>query len=497
MTNLTHGLLLALEPTTFALMVLSVLGGIVVGALPGMTSSMGIILLLPFTYRMDEKAALLMLAGMYCGSMMGGSFSAILLRTPGTPSAAATLLDGYPLTEQGKAGKALTTAVVSSFAGGLVSTVCLVLIAPTLARVALEFGAAEYFSLAVFGLTIMASASGKNILKGLIAGCVGLLVSTVGIDMVMGRERFTFGILSLSNGFALLPVLIGIFAVSQVLAEAEVLKQPGEVVRQVTDTRLAASELRSIAFPIAIGCVIGTIIGVIPGTGGSIACFLAYQEAQRWSKNREKFGHGALEGVAAPEAANNAVTGGALVPMLTLGIPGDVVTSVMLGALMLIGVRPGPLLFMEDPDVAYTLLSGMFLIQFVMLALGLASIRAAKSVLAVPYNILMPVIMVLCVVGAYTLQNSLWDVGVAVAFGVVGYFMRKMSYPGAPLVLGVILGPMIEDQLNRALLIARNDWTVLLRRPISLMFLCMAVLSIVFSVVSVRRSTKQSVAASS
>lgn len=492
MEQLLMGFSHVFQPLTLLLLVAGVAGGIVVGALPGMTGSMGIILLLPIAYTLEPKVALVMLAGMFCGSMYGGSISAILLRTPGTPSASATLLDGYPLTQQGKAGKAISIATIASFFGGLFSTIALILIAPQLARVALRFAPADYFSLSIFGLTIMASASGKNVVKGLLAGVIGLLISTVGIDSIVGVTRFTFGIPNLMKGFNLLPVLIGIFAISQILSEVETKKSAGAAIEQVDEALPTRAELKMVAGAIIVGCIIGTIIGVIPGTGGAIACFLAYNVASRVSKNKEKFGHGSLEGVAAPEAANNAVTGGALVPLLTLGIPGDVVTAVMLGALMLIGVRPGPLLFVEQPDVVYTLLAGMVVIQFVMLGLGLFSTKFAPKILKVPGYVLMPVIAVFCVVGAYTLGNNLYDVAVALAFGVVGYFMRKYNYPGAPLVLGVILGPMAEDHLNRALLLSRNDWSILVRSPISLTFLILSAISILLAIFAIGNETKAS-----
>lgn len=481
------GLILVFDPLTFLLMVAGVAGGVIIGAMPGMTASMGIILLLPLTYKLPAQTALVMLCGMYCGAMYGGSISAILINTPGTPSASATVLDGYPLTQQGKAGKALAMAILGSFVGGLVSSVCLLLIAPQLAKVALKFQAADYFSLAIFGLTIMASSSGGNLIKGLVSGWVGLLLSTVGIDGIVGVDRFTFGIPNLMNGFSLLPVLIGVFAMSQVLVEVETRKRAAEIVKQdLTGTLPTWGEVKLVSRAMGIGAAIGVIIGIIPGTGGAIACFLAYNEARRWSRHKDQFGKGALEGVAGPEAANNATTGGALVPMLTLGVPGDVVTAVMLGALMLIGVRPGPLLFVERAEVVYTLLAGMIVIQFVMLGLGLYATKISPRILGVPYDVLMPVVVVLCVVGAYTLGNSLFDVLVAVMFGVVGYFMRKHGYPGAPLVLGIILGPMAEDNLNRALLTSHNDWSVLVTRPISSAFLALSVVSMATALYAAR-----------
>jgi putative tricarboxylic transport membrane protein len=492
--HLLQGFGTVFQPLTFGLMVFGTALGVIIGALPGMTGSMGIILLLPLVYRLPSDTALVMLAGLFCGSMYGGSVSAILLRTPGTPAASATLLDGYPLCEQGKAGKAIGIAAVASFAGGLVSTGCLILIAPQLAKVALSFQAADFFSLSIFGLTIMASASAKNIVKGLLAGWIGLLASTVGIDVLVGSNRFTFGNMYLMGGFQLLPVLIGVFAVAQILTEVQTLKKENRVVEQkirIRDVLPSLGDLRTIAMAVTVGSIIGVFIGIIPGTGGAISCFLAYNIVQKWSKNKAQFGKGAIEGVAAPEASNNATTGGAMIPMLTLGVPGDAVTAVMLGALTLIGVKPGPLLFVEMPHVVYAIFSGMITIQFVMLGFGFLSAKFAPYVLKVPYQILMPVIMVLCVVGSFTLGNSLFDVLVALIFGVIGFFMRKYGYPGAPLVLGLILGPMAEDNLNRAMLVSGNNWLVLFRRPISAFFLILSVVSIVFALVAAYKINKE------
>lgn len=474
-----QGLINSFAPYTFLMMVLASTFGIVIGALPGMSASMGIILILPFLYYMPKDVALLMMSGVFCGAMSGGAISAILINTPGTPSASATVLDGYAMTRQGKAGKALGMSMIASFVGGIFSSICLLLIAPELARFALKFQAADYFSLSIFGLSIMASAAGRSILKGLISGWMGLLFSTVGIDSIVGVERFTFGIAELGSGFNLLPVLIGVFAIGQVLEDSEVRRGEYNIIKQELKGVLPTwAELRSVWIALVVGCIIGIVIGIIPGAGGAIACFLAYNEARRWSKRKDQFGKGSLEGVAAPECANNATTGGDMVPMLTLGVPGDVVTAVMLGALMLIGIRPGPLLFAEQPVLVYTLLAGFIVMQIVILGLGLLSIPASVRILSIPSNILMPVVMVLCTVGVFTIGNQLYEVGIALAFGVLGYFMKKFDYPGAPLVLGVILGPMAEDNLNRALLVSANDWSILVQRPISLAFLILAVISI-------------------
>ncbi|MCL2000332.1 MAG: tripartite tricarboxylate transporter permease [Planctomycetes bacterium] len=477
-----NGLLASFAPYTFLMMLLGVLGGIIIGALPGMTGSMGLVLMMPLLYYMKSSDALLVLSAIMCGSMFGGSISAILISTPGTPSASATLLDGYPMTKQGKAGKALGIALFSSFTGGILSSIALLLIAPVLAQVSLAFQAQEYFSMSIFGLTIMATSSGKNLVKGLLAGWLGLLLSTVGLDKNMGLSRFTYNIPNLMGGINLLPVLIGVFALSQIIENSEKKILPQDIIKQdLTDIRPAWADLKRIAMALAVGSVVGTFIGIIPGTGGAIACFLAYDVVRRLSKNGPNFGNGEIEGIAATESSNNATTGGALIPMLTLGIPGDVMTAVMLGALMLIGVRPGPLLFTEQPEVVYTLLAGMFVIQFIMLFLGMFACHYGPSILSIPPALLNPAIIVFCVIGSYTLQNNLFDVFLTFIFGIVGYFMRKYGLPGAPLVLGIILGPIAEDHLNRALIVSRNDWSSFVTRPISCGFLILCVLSISYS----------------
>ena len=478
-THLMAGFANVFQPFNFLYMTFGTVVGVVIGALPGLSGSMGIILLLPMVYAMEKSTALVMLCGIFCGSMFGGSVSAILLRTPGTPSATATLLDGYPLAQSGKAGKAIGTAAVGSVIGGLVSCACLILIAPQLAKVALKFHSADYFALALFGLSIMASSAGKNVLKGLMAGAFGLLISTVGTDPLVGSARFTFGNPKLMIGFPQLAVLIGVFALSEVFTQVQGGIHRAQVREQnVTDFFPNSKEFRRNLLPAVVGAFIGVFIGIIPGTGGAIAVFIAYNVAQRMSQHPEEFGKGALEGIAAPEAANNGTTGGALVPMLTLGIPGDTVTSVMLGALTLIGVTPGPQLFVNSPDIIYAIFAGMIVIQFLMLIFGLLFAKVAPRVLQVPTDILMPVILMLCIVGAYSLANQTYHVAVAIAFGVIGFFMKKYHFPGAPLVLGVILGPIAEKNLDRALQLSRNDWTIFFRRPIALTFIILSVVMV-------------------
>ncbi|GHU07727.1 C4-dicarboxylate ABC transporter permease [Betaproteobacteria bacterium] len=492
LSMLAQGFAAAFDPLTFILMVFGTFIGMIIGALPGMTGSMGIILLLPLSYHLQPHTALIMLSGVFCGSMMGGSVAAILLNTPGTPSAGATMLDGYPLCQQGKAGKAIGIATVASFAGGIISTACLILIAPQLAKVALQFQAADYFSLSIFGLTIIASASGKNVLKGLIAGWFGLLVSNIGIDVIVGTPRYTFGNYYLMGGLSLLPVLIGVFAMAQVFSEVGNPPREADIVRQkITDVLPTWTEIKGILLAMTVGSFLGVFIGIVPGTGGGIACFMAYNVMQKISKKGEKYGTGVLEGIAAPEAANNGTTGGALIPMLTLGVPGDSITAVMLGAITLIGIRPGPLLFTETPHIVYAIFAGWILIQFVMLSMGFLSAKFAPYVLRISPRVLLPLVGVFCIVGAYTLSNSLFDALVAVIFGVIGFFMRKYGYPVAPLVLGVILGPMAESNLNRAMLNSNNDVMVLFQRPFSAVFLILSVVSIAVPVIKLIRDKKE------
>ena len=479
------------QPMNLLLTVFGTVVGVVIGCLPGLSGSMGIILLLPLTYTLEKSAALVMLCGIFCGSMFGGSVSAILLRTPGTPSATATLLDGYPLAQQGKAGKAIGIAAVSSFIGGIISTICLIFIAPQLAKVALKFHSADYFTLALFGISIMASAAGKNILKGLISGAIGLLISMVGTDPLVGAARFNFGSTKMLIGFPQLAVLIGVFAISEVFTQVQGGKNVVEIKEQaVTNVFPSFKEIKGFLLAAIVGSLIGVFIGIVPGTGGAIAVFMAYNVAQKISRHPERFGHGSYEGVAAPEAANNGTTGGALIPMLCLGIPGDTVTSVMLGALTLIGVTPGPQLFTQNASIVYAIFAGMIVIQFLMLGFGVLFARVAPKVLRIPVKYLMPIIMALCIVGAFCLSNQVYHVTVAIAFGFIGYFMKKFNFPGAPLVLGVILGPIAEKNLDRALQLSRNDWSVFFRRPIALTFILLSIGMILWTVISNIRKEK-------
>ena len=481
--SVIQGFAFVLAPSRILFLVIGVAGGIIVGALPGLTGSVGIILLLPFLFYVDPSTAMVMLCGVFCGAIYGGSIAAILISTPGTPSAAATVLDGYPLAQKGEAGRAIGVATIASATGGIISTFCLMFIAPQLAHFALRFGPVEYFALMVFGLTVIASVSGKSLVKGLIAGFFGLMIAVIGIDPIVGYARYSFDIPNLMTGFPLLPVLIGLFAISQVFVQLETLhKQAGEENRVIGNMLPKFGELMRLFKVIVPSSFLGTLIGVIPGTGGAIASFLAYNEARRFSKTPEKFGTGVLEGIAAPEAANNGTTGGAMVPLLTLGIPGDVVTAVMLGALLLIGVRPGPLLFQQNPEVINAVYAGLLSANVLILLLGFVSVRLFPMILRVPSPVLFPLILALCFIGSFSLSNSSYDMLVALIFGVIGYFLRKSGFPPAPIVLGVILGPIAEDVLGRSLIISHGDWLTLFRSPIAIFFYVVSIASVTYSV---------------
>lgn len=482
---LTYGFSQVFQPATLGWLLFGTFIGVVVaGMMPGTTGTLGLILVLPLTFTLPPSTSLILLSAVFCGSMMGGAVTAILLNIPGTPSAGATVLDGYPLCKQGKAGKAIGIATISAFVGGIASTVVMILLAPQLARVALQFQSADMFSLSIFGLSIMATASGKNIVKGLIAGFIGLITSTVGMDQIMGAARFTFGNFSLMGGLQMLPVLVGVFAFAQLFLDVRSPPDKAVVNEKITEIFPTLRELKGVTPSICIGAVIGVLFGVIPGISGVLASFTAYNVAQKFSKNKDKFGKGALEGVAAPETANNALTGGAMVPTLVLGIPGDPITAVMLGAFILIGIMPGPQLFTESPQMIYTVFSGWIVIQFAMLIMGFVTARFAPYVLRISPRLLLPMISVLCVVGVFGLSNSLFDVQVALAFGVIGYILTKYEYPMGPLLLGLILGPMAEENLNRAMLTSGNNIMIFFQRPFSLAFLIIAFICIIFPLVT-------------
>ncbi len=488
--DVLSGFLQSIAPSSLMATAIGALIGLVVGMIPGMTISMGIIILLPLTFVLEPAMSIALLLGLYVSGMTGGSFSAILLNIPGTPSASATAIDGYPLTRRGEAGRALGIAIVASFAGGMVSFICLYLIAPTLADVALAFAAPDLFSLVFFGLTMICSFASRSLIKGLVSAAIGLAIMTIGQDPVMGTPRFTFGQVELLSGVHFLTALIGLFAIPQLIDNLRLdgasgaQKQPAGAFRLLLP-RLA--DLIQIRLPVLIGSTIGTFLGILPGAGGPIAAFLSYDYTKKLSKAPDGFGKGEISGISAPEAANNAVAGGALIPMMTLGIPGDPVTAILIGALLVHGLAPGPLLFLEHGAFAYGVIFSFLWANLFNLTIALIGVRFLVKLLAAPRVLLMPSVAVLCVVGSYALRNSLFDVYVMFLFGLLGLAMRWLEVPVVPLLLALVLGPQLEEHLRVALTGAKGDISVFFTSPFSVLFLVLAAVSIVWSLWAARR----------
>ena len=460
-------------------LMLGVVAGIVIGSLPGLTGTMGMTLLLPFTYSFSPDVGLALLIGVFAGAIYGGSISAILLRTPGTPAAGATLIDGYPMAQKGEAGRALATATIASATGGLIGALILSFLAPAIAMIALKFGAPEYVWLAVYGLTMISFVSGKSLTKGYIAGLIGHLLATIGVDPVSGTLRFTFDSLDLISGISLQSMLIGLFAVAQALSGVEEYNQPQAQQAKIKRIGISGADMLKIFPHVVKSALIGTFVGAVPGTGTDIAAFLSYGEAKRSSKHPERFGNGAIEGIAAPESGNNACVNGALIPMFTLGIPGEAGTAVLLGGMMVLGLTPGPLLFRDDPLVVYSVFASTITSNFFILLLGLFCARIFAKILSLPKNMITAIIFSLALVGAFSMRNNIFDVATAVVAGIVGYFMIKADYPVAPILLGIILGPTVEQNLSRALLISNGNVLVFFTRSISLIFIAIIVLTLV------------------
>ncbi len=462
-----------------------VIAGIIIGALPGLTATMGVALLLPLTFGMSAQNGILMLLGIYAGAIYGGSITAILLKTPGTPAAAATVLDGFTMADKGDPGRALGISTFSSSIGGIISAIMLMCISPLLAKFALKFGPQEYFALSLFGISIIASISGKSIIKGLIAGTIGLALSCIGLDPITAMPRFTFKSIYLYSGLSFVPVMIGLFALSQVFCMLETgVKNDKYDTKKIKRVFPKGEDIRIIMPDVLRSGLIGCFIGAIPGAGTDIGAFVSYNEAKRWSKHPDDFGMGIPEGIAAPEAGNNGVTGGAMIPLLTLGIPGDAVAAVMLGALTIQGLQPGPLLYSRNGTLIYTIFIGFLLANIGILLFGMPGIRLYTKITLIPKQFLMPAIMVLCVVGSFALNNSMFDVYVMIGAGILGYFLQKVEIPTSPIILGLILGGMAESNFRRALLTSAKDFSTFFKRPISLAFIIIAAITLLTPIIS-------------
>lgn len=489
--NILQGFSSLLAIENFLMMNIGLFVGIVIGALPGLTATMGVALIMPMTFGMPTIPGILLLLGVYCGGIYGGSISAIVLNTPGTPAAAATTWDGYALAKQGKAGQALDMALIASTVGGIFSALMLLCFAPIIANYALKFGATEMFSLCFFGLTVIASLCGKNLLKGLSMALLGMFLASVGLDPIEGVARFTFGSTNLSGGFDLTTALIGLFAVSEILNKIRNIDlQTALITKDVKGTVPAKTFFKNLP-TMLLGGGIGTIIGAIPGTGSVIAAFLSYNEARRASKHPEEFGKGSLTGIAAAESGNNGVTGATLIPLLTLGVPGDTVTAILLGAFMVQGLTPGPMLFATHGDTLYTIIVGLIVCNLFMLLQGKALIRAFAKITLIPSGILLPILSILVLAGAYATKNSWFDVRIMLLFGLVGYIALKFDYPITPMVLAFVLGPMTERYLRRALVLSEGSLLPFVTRPISLFFIVLALASVVIALIKNRRDQRK------
>ncbi len=448
--SLGFSVLLGWKP--ILVIVAGVIVGILAGAMPGLSPSTAVALLVPFSYTMSPTLALILLTSIYIASNYGGSITAVLINTPGTPSAAVTAMDGYPLTRKGQAGKGLGVALVASTVGGAIGVAILILFAVPLARLALKFSPADYCALALFGLATVASMSRGNVLKSLVAILFGLMIKNIGIDPISGVERFTFGSDQLYDGFTLIPALIGLFAVSVVFAKMESWTGVPRIMEKVDNKLPSLKEFIKIKMTILRSSVIGTVIGIFPGAGATIAAFISYDMAKMASKTPEEFGNGSLGGVAAAEAANSSSVGGALVPLLALGIPGSATDAVLLGAFMLHDLVPGPMLFQDHPDIVYGIFSALIVANIIMLVIGIYGNRFFIKVVSVPEAIMYPLILAIAVIGSFAVSGSLFDVAACIGFGVIGWLFKRYGFPVAPIVLGIVLGKMVEENFRRAVM---------------------------------------------
>jgi putative tricarboxylic transport membrane protein len=465
----------------FIAIAIGVFLGVVIGAIPGLTTTMAVALALPFTFSMEPVSAILLLVGIYKGGMYGGSITAILIRTPGTPASACTLLDGYPMAQNGEAKKALKMSLYSSVIADIISNISLIFFAAYLAKIALNFGAPEFFWLICFSLTIIVSLSGASIVKGFLAATLGIMISLIGLDPVYGSQRFTFDDYNLMDGISFVPLLIGLFAIPEVIDFYQ-RKVASKIVINASGKEVSWSEFKRCFKTIVRGSFIGVIIGAIPGSGATAAAFISYSEARRKSPNRENFGKGEIEGVAAAEAGNNGVAGATMIPLLSLGIPGDVVTAIILGAFMVHGLTPGPLMFQDNLSLIYALFIGIMVSSLFLLVVGLGAIKYFSKIADIPKEILFPIIVMFCVYGAYAVNNNTFDIWLMMGFGVLGYIFNKTGIASAPFLIGFILGPMFEDNLRRSLLIGNYDMSIFFRGPITWFFITLTIVSIIFSV---------------
>ncbi|WP_319784468.1 tripartite tricarboxylate transporter permease [Oceanisphaera sp. IT1-181] len=476
--NIYDGALLLFTFYSIAALVIGVIIGVFIGAIPGMSTVMAVAIVLPFTFTLPPVPAILLLLGVYKGGLYGGSISAILINTPGTPSASCTMIDGYPLAKKGKARRALEMALYASCFGDVISNIFLIALAAWLASFALDFGAPELFTLVVFSLTIVASVAGDKISKGMLSAGLGLLLATVGTDLIIGSTRFVFDVTELRSGISLVPVLIGLFALPEVLKIYFNNTDNSREAIKLDNEHIKLSDMRSMLKTLFRSSFIGVFLGIIPGLGATPAAFLAYSEARRNSKDPDSFGKGNLEGVAASEAGNSGVAGSTMIPLLALGIPGDVITAVVLGAFMIHGLQPGPLMFQNNIELIYAVFMGIMIGSIVLFFVGRAAIPILGRLVSMRSSLLFPAVLVLCVYGSYAVNNSLLDVAVMFIMGIVGIVFVKATIPLAPLLIAFVLGPLLENNFRQGMLMGQGDFTIFFSGPITWVFWTLTAVSL-------------------
>ncbi|MCF6410744.1 tripartite tricarboxylate transporter permease [Pseudalkalibacillus salsuginis] len=474
------------DPMNITMLLIAIVIGYIGGAIPGVSGTMLVVIMLPVTYALEPTAAFILLTGIYAITAFSGAISAILLRTPGTPEAVVTTFDGYPMAQQGNPGRALGIAIFCSVTGGVIGTLCLITITPALANVALSFSSPEYFALTVLGLTVVASLSGKELAKGLIGVLFGLMISVIGMDPLTGTLRYTFDATVLTSGIDLIPVIIGLFALSEFLKKTKDSHVVQETISNVKTKIFEIEIFKKIKGTMARSSIIGVFIGILPGVGATTASMLSYSEAVRWAKDEEKasYGKGNPKGIAASETSNNAAAMGTLVPLLSLGIPGGATAAVLLGAFILHGMQPGPMLFKTEPELMYTIFAGLLLANIAMLVVSKPFIKLFQRIVNVPYHVLGPLVVVFCVIGTYTVRNNYFDILIMILFGIIGYILEKYKFPLATIILGVVLGPLTESEFRRSIQMANGDFSIFFTRPISLILIIISVLMLFYPMIN-------------
>ncbi len=491
--QLMMGFYIAATPFNLLLCFLGCVVGTIIGALPGIGPAAGLSILLPLTFGMNPTTAMIMMAGLYCGTMYGGTITSVLINVPGEASSVMTCLDGYQMAMQGRAGKALGIAAIGSFIAGTASVIFLMLLALPMVKFALSFGPPEYFALMLMGLCTVAGLTSGSVLKALAGTCLGILVSAPGMDAFSGLPRLTFGLTGLLGGIDFVVVAVGLFGIGEVLYNADQAIKLEFVTEKIKIKEVwpNRADWRASAMPITRGTFIGFLVGVLPGAGGTIASFLSYAAEKRFSKHPEQFGKGAIEGVAGPESANNASTGGAMVPLLTLGIPGSGTTAIMLGALLMYGLQPGPLLFQKNPGFVWGVIASMYIGNVMLVIMNMACIPLFVKICKIPNYLLMPLVIVFATVGVYSVDGNIFDVWMLYVFGVMGYFMNKFDMPRAPVLLAVVLGPLVERSLRQSLILSLGSYDIFFTRPISAVLLLMGLAAVLWPVIDMVRQRYQ------